>query len=168
MDLIASQGIIRIDSLEPNFSVVPTRPLLKHLRQPSLLSSRTAICRRANGEAPRILLFVPPYPRLIEPTPHDSAFARIGIDTFEVIKRAGTPIGIATVARRAGYDVQIVDAPFAGWSQEHRLIHHGNRIRYGLSDTQLREMIETAQPISSAFSATTRCNGAMRGHWPTW
>ncbi|MDQ7987174.1 cobalamin-dependent protein [Pseudomonas sp. G34] len=151
MELIASQDTIRIDSREPSFSVSPTRPLLKHLRQPSLLSSRTAIRRRANGEAPRVLLFVPPYTRLIEPTPHDSAFARIGIDTFEVMKRAGTPIGllrIATVARRAGYDVQIVDAPFAGWSQEHSLVQvdQGNLIRYGLNDTQLREIIETSQP----------------------
>ena len=67
------------------------------------------------------------------------------------MKRAGTPIGllrIATVARRAGYDVQIIDAPFAGWFQEHRLVQvdQGKLIRYGLSDAQLREIIETAQP----------------------
>ncbi|WP_249226986.1 B12-binding domain-containing radical SAM protein [Pseudomonas marginalis] len=116
-----------------------------------MLNSRTGIRRRAHGEAPRVLLFVPPYTRLIEPTSHDSAFARIGIDTFEVMKRAGTPIGllrIATVARRAGYDVQIVDSPFAGWSQEHSLVKvdQGHLIRYGLTDTQIREIIETAQP----------------------
>lgn len=142
---------MRIESNGPSFSVAPTRPLLNHLGQPSLLNSRTGILRRANGEAPRVLLFVPPYTRLIEPTPHDSAFARIGIDTFEVMKRAGTPIGllrIATVARRAGYEVQIIDSPFAGWSQEHSLVKvdQGHLIRYGLTDTQMREIIETAQP----------------------
>lgn len=151
MDLIASQGTTRIESKGPNFSVAPTRPLLNLLGQPSLLTSPTGIRRRANGEAPRVLLFVPPYTRLIEPTPRDSAFARIGIDTFEVMKRAGTPIGllrIATVARRAGYDVQIVDAPFAGWSQEHTLVNvdQGHLIRYGLTDLQMRQIIEAAQP----------------------
>ena len=90
MNLIASQGTMRIESDGPSFSVAPTRPLLSHLGKPSLLNSRTGIRRRANGEAPRVLLFVPPYTRLIEPTSHDSAFARIGIDTFEVMKRAGT------------------------------------------------------------------------------
>lgn len=151
MDLIASQDTVRIESCGPGFSVAPTRPLLSHLGQPSLLSSRTGIRRRANGEAPRVLLFVPPYTRLIEPTLDDSAFARIGIDTFEVMKRAGTPIGllrIATVARRAGYEVQIVDAPFAGWSQESSLVKvdQGHLIRYGLTDAQMRKIIETAQP----------------------
>lgn len=151
MNLIASQGTMRIESNRPSFSVAPTRPVLSHLGQPSLLNSRTGIRRRANGEAPRVLLFVPPYTRLIEPMPHDSAFARIGIDTFEVMKRAGTPIGllrIATVARRAGYDVQIVDSPFAGRPQEHSLVKvdQGHLIRYGLTDTQMREIIETAQP----------------------
>lgn len=151
MDLIASQDTVRIESCGPGFSVAPTRPLLSHLGQPSLLSSRTGIRRRANGEAPRVLLFVPPYTRLIEPTLDDSAFARIGIDTFEVMKRAGTPIGllrIATVARRAGYEVQIVDAPFAGWSQESSLVKvdQGHLIRYGLTDAQMCKIIETAQP----------------------
>lgn len=151
MDLIASQGIMRIDSNGPSFSVARTRSLLNHLGQPSLLTSRTGIRRRANGEAPRVLLFVPPYTRLVEPTPQESAFARIGIDTFEVMKRAGTPIGllrIATVARLAGYEVQIVDAPFAGWSQEYNLVNvdQGHLIRYGLTDIQIRQIIETAQP----------------------
>lgn len=151
MDLIASEGATRIERDLPRFSVAPTRPALQHLGLPSLKSSRSGIRRRANGEAPRVLLFVPPYTRLIEPVPLGSAFADIGIDTFEVMKRAGTPIGllrIATVAKRAGYDVQIVDAPFAGWSQENTLVNvdQGHLVRYGLTDVQMRKIIEDAQP----------------------
>ena len=41
MNLIASQGTMRIESDGPSFSVAPTRPLLRHLAKPSLLNSRT-------------------------------------------------------------------------------------------------------------------------------
>lgn len=138
-------------STAPCFSVAPSRPRLKHLGLPSLTTSRSGIRRRANNEAPRALLFVPPYTRLIEPTPKDSAFASIGINTFEVMKRAGTPIGllrIATAARRAGFDVQIVDAPFAGWSQESMLVEvdQGHLVRYGLTDEQLLDIINNFEP----------------------
>lgn len=60
MDLLAAERSIRVESNAPPFSVAQTRPLLKHLEQPSLTTSRTGIRRRANGEAPRVLLFVPP------------------------------------------------------------------------------------------------------------
>lgn len=66
MNLIASQGTMRIESDGPSFSVAPTRPLLSHLGKPSLLNSRTGIRRHANGEAPYVLLFVPSYTRLID------------------------------------------------------------------------------------------------------
>lgn len=151
MHLIASQGAERLDRAGPIFSVAPTRATLQNLGLPSRTTSHSATRRRSHGEAPRVLLFVPPYTRLVEPAPKDSAFTQIGIDTFEVMKRAGTPIGmlrIATVARRAGYDVQIIDAPFAGWEQESPLVQvdQGHLLRYGLSDEQMRTIIETAQP----------------------
>lgn len=151
MHLIASQGAERLDRAGPIFSVAPTRATLQNLGLPFRTTSHSATRRRSHGEAPRVLLFVPPYTRLVEPAPKDSAFTQIGIDTFEVMKRAGTPIGllrIATVARRAGYDVQIIDAPFAGWEQESPLVQvdQGHLLRYGLSDEQMRTIIETAQP----------------------
>ena len=55
MNLIASQGTMRIESDGPSLSVAPTRPLLSHQGKPSLLNSRTGIRCRANGEAPRVL-----------------------------------------------------------------------------------------------------------------
>ena len=89
---------------KPRFSCHPARPSLADIPEHSLLKSSGGIQRRMRGEAPRVLLFVPPYTRLVEPAPMGSAFRDIGIDTFEVMKRAGTPIGllrIATAADRA-------------------------------------------------------------------
>ena len=68
-----------------------------------------------------------------------------------MMKRAGTPIGllrIGTAARRAGYEVRIVDVPFAGWNIEEPLLQLpvGQLIRYGLPDHALREIINDFQP----------------------
>jgi radical SAM superfamily enzyme YgiQ (UPF0313 family) len=88
----------------------------------------------------------------VEPSPERSSFRALGLDTFEVMKRAGTPIGllrIAANARLAGFDVRIVDSPFAGWEQERRLVDLGagsSLVRYGLDDSQLRAIIEEFEP----------------------
>lgn len=135
----------------PRFSCHPRRPSLAPISEHSLLKSASGIRRRASREAPRVLLFVPPYTRLIEPSPTGSAFRDMGIDTFEVMKRAGTPIGllrIATSASRAGYEVKIVDAPFAGWHQEDMMLEipEGQLFRYGLTDAQIVKIISDFTP----------------------
>ncbi len=136
----------------PKFSCSSLRtPLVSEIGD-SLLKSKNGIQRRTTGEAPRILLFVPPYTRLIEPAPDDSPLRAIGIENEEIMKRAGTPIGlvrIATQAKRAGYEIKIVDAPFEGWDQEEPLLYlpnGGKLLRYGLTDALIRKMIEKFQP----------------------
>ncbi|WP_282792432.1 radical SAM protein [Streptomyces sp. CC224B] len=134
------------------FSCAPQRPALRHLGRASLRTSRSGTRRRALGRAPRVLLLVPSYTRVVEPSPQGSSFRALGLDTFEVMKRAGTPIGllrIAANARLAGFDVRIVDSPFAGWEQERRHVDLGNGsslVRYGLDDDQLRSLIEEFDP----------------------
>lgn len=135
----------------PQFSCHPHRAPVQHAGRESLLKSVSGSRRAAAGEAPRVLLFVPPYTRMVEPSPPNSAFRAIGLDSFEVMKRAGTPIGllrIGTTARRAGFDVRVIDAPFAGWSQEWVLLElpEGQMRRYGLTDAQLLAIINDYQP----------------------
>jgi anaerobic magnesium-protoporphyrin IX monomethyl ester cyclase len=135
----------------PLFSCHPLRPKLTHGPGESLLKSASGARRREAGERPRVLLMVPPYTRLVEPVPRGSAYERLGIDTFEVMKRAGTPIGllrIGTAAKLAGYDVRIIDAPFAGWQQESRYLSlpEGQLLRYGLTDEQIRRAVEEFRP----------------------
>jgi len=140
------------DSLtSPRFTCHPLRSRPRYASGESLLKSHSGMRRRAAGERPRALLIVPPYTRLIEPAPPGSAYAEIGLDRFEVMKRAGTPIGllrIATAARSAGYELRIVDAPFAGWWQEDLLLRapDGDLWRYGLSDEQLEAAIADFEP----------------------
>ncbi|MFI0903450.1 B12-binding domain-containing radical SAM protein [Streptomyces sioyaensis] len=98
-----------------------------------------------------MLLVVPSYTRVVEPAPSPSSFRELGLDTFEVMKRAGTPIGllrIATNARQAGFDVRIIDSPFAGWEQERRLcdLTSGHLVQYGLEAAELRARIEEFEP----------------------
>lgn len=121
------------------------------MRETSQFQSASGIRRREAGESPRVLLLVPPYTRLVEPVLPGSAFEAIGIPTFEVMKRAGTPIGllrIATAAHRAGYTVKVVDAPFAGWEQETMMLElpEGKLLRYGLTDEQIAAIIADFQP----------------------
>lgn len=135
----------------PEFTVAPTRPPLRYIGRPSQTFSTAGARRRAAGEKPRVLLLVPPYTRLIEPAPQGSAFQDIGIGHFEVMKRAGTPIGllrIATAARRNGYEVRIVDCPFAGWEQEYDDIpvDSGRLIRYGLTYQQIKDIVVEFDP----------------------
>jgi radical SAM superfamily enzyme YgiQ (UPF0313 family) len=136
---------------QPRFSCHPARPRLAAFPEHSLLKSASGIRRRMARESPRVLLFVPPYTRMLEPSPPGSAFRDLGIDTFEVMKRAGTPIGllrIATNASRAGYTVKIVDAPFAGWHQEDVLLQipEGQLLRYGLTDAQIVKIVTDFEP----------------------
>ncbi|KUF19344.1 B12-binding domain-containing radical SAM protein [Streptomyces silvensis] len=134
------------------FSSAPQRPPLRHLGVASLRTSRSGTRRRSRGEAPRVLLLVPSYTRVVEPSPPGSSFQELGLGTFEVMKRAGTPIGllrIAANARLGGFDVRIVDSPFAGWEQERRHVDLGggsSLVRYGLDDAQLRALIEDFDP----------------------
>jgi anaerobic magnesium-protoporphyrin IX monomethyl ester cyclase len=135
----------------PQFSSHPLRPRLRYGPEESLLRSASGCRRRAAGERPKVLLLVPPYTRMVEPVPPGSPYAEIGLDSFEVMKRAGTPIGllrIGTSANRAGFDVRIVDAPFAGWSQEseYLTVPEGNMLRYGLTDDQLVAIINGYEP----------------------
>lgn len=136
---------------QPRFSSHPHRPALRHIRETSQFQSPSGIRRREAGESPRVLLLVPPYTRLVEPVLPGSAFEAIGIPTFEVMKRAGTPIGllrIATSAHRAGYNVKVVDAPFAGWDQEGVMMElpEGKLLRYGLHDEQILKIIDDFKP----------------------
>jgi anaerobic magnesium-protoporphyrin IX monomethyl ester cyclase len=136
---------------EPTFSCHPARSKPRHIASDSLLVSRSSLRRRQAGERPRVMLIVPPYTRLRQPSLPRSAFRDIGLDTFEIMKRAGTPIGlvrIATVARNSGYEIRIVDAPFEGWNQEWVLLEtaDGTMLRYGLTDDQLRKRIADFDP----------------------
>ncbi|MFF4185127.1 B12-binding domain-containing radical SAM protein [Streptomyces sp. NPDC001691] len=141
-----------IESPSVKFSSAPQRAPLRHLGTPSLRTSVSGSRRHARGEAPRVLLLVPSYTRVVEPSPQGSSFRALGLDTFEVMKRAGTPIGllrIAANARLAGFELRIVDSPFAGWEQERRHVDLGNDstlVRYGLDDAQLRAIIEEFDP----------------------
>lgn len=142
---------ISLEFQEPRFTVAPSRAPLRHLGECSLLSSKSGKARRAAGERPRVLLFVPTYTRLIEPAPVGSAFLDIGIPNFEVMKRAGTPIGllrIATAAQMEGYELKIVDSPFVGWAQEQVdvPVDKGHLIRYGLTHSQIKAIIERFDP----------------------
>lgn len=118
----------------------------------SLLKSKSGMRRRRQcREKPRVLLFVPPYTRMVEPAPEDSPLRKIGIKEEEVMKRAGTPIGLVRIATQAMrcYEVKLVDAPFEGWDQEQPLLYlpnGGKLLRYGLTDTQIRKIIEEFQP----------------------
>ncbi|MEU0723624.1 radical SAM protein [Streptomyces sp. NPDC006140] len=147
-----SSSSVLIENPSVKFSSAPERPPLRHLGRPSLRRSASDTRRRARGEMPRVLLLVPSYTRVVEPSPERSSFRTLGLDTFEVMKRAGTPIGllrIAAGARLAGFDVGIVDSPFAGWEQERRVVDLGggsSLVRYGLDDTQLRALIEDFDP----------------------
>ncbi|MET9817382.1 cobalamin-dependent protein [Streptomyces sp. NPDC006355] len=147
-----SSSSVLIENPSVKFSSAPERPPLRHLGRPSLRRSASDTRRRARGEMPRVLLLVPSYTRVVEPSPERSSFRTLGLDTFEVMKRAGTPIGllrIAAGARLAGFDVGIVDSPFAGWEQERRVVDLGggsSLLRYGLDDTQLRALIEDFDP----------------------
>ncbi|MEU0199760.1 MULTISPECIES: cobalamin-dependent protein [unclassified Streptomyces] len=147
-----SSSSVLIENPSVKFSSAPERPPLRHLGRPSLRRSASGTRRRARGEMPRVLLLVPSYTRVVEPSPERSSFRTLGLDTFEVMKRAGTPIGllrIAAGARLAGFDVRIVDSPFAGWEQERRIVDLGggsSLVRYGLDDTQLRALIEDFDP----------------------
>ncbi|MFI9586274.1 B12-binding domain-containing radical SAM protein [Streptomyces sp. NPDC052236] len=94
---------------------------------------------------------MPSYTRVVEPAPSPSAFQSMGLDTFEVMKRAGTPIGllrIVTNAQLAGFNVRIIDSPFAGWEHERKLLDldTGHLVRYGLEDADLRARIEEYAP----------------------
>lgn len=136
---------------KPRFSCHPLRPGLANDAGPSLLKSASGMRRRESREKPRVLLLVPPYTRFTGPAPQGSAFRAIGLDTFEVMKRAGTPIGllrIATAATLRGYDIRIVDAPFEGWDQEdvYLQLPEGRLLRYGLTDAQLRRIVEEYEP----------------------
>ncbi|MFE9425707.1 B12-binding domain-containing radical SAM protein [Kitasatospora sp. NPDC006697] len=151
MTRIGSSPVV-IENPSIQFSSAPQRAPLHHLGEPSLRLSASGRRRRANGEPPRVLLVVPSYTRVVEPAPAGSRFQELGLDTFEVMKRAGTPIGllrIATNAILAGYRVKIVDSPFAGWEQERTLVHLGGGsrlVRYGLEDGELRTIIEEFEP----------------------
>lgn len=147
-----SPSPVLIENPSVAFSSAPQRAPLRHLGRPSLRTSVSGTRRRARGESPRVLLLVPSYTRVVEPSPERSSFRALGLDTFEVMKRAGTPIGllrIATNARLSGFEVKIVDSPFAGWEQERHLVDLGggsNLVRYGLDDAQLRAIIEEFDP----------------------
>lgn len=136
----------------PEFSCDSHRPNLANPPRNSLKKSVSGVRRRESGERPRVLLLVPPYTRLKGRASLDSPLRSIGIDTFEVMKRAGTPIGllrIGTTAKSQGYEVCIIDAPFEGWHQEEEFlqISDGEMLyRYGLSDDQIRHAIESFNP----------------------
>lgn len=136
----------------PRFSSSPLRDPLVSAIGNSLLKSESAIRKRENDQKPRILLFVPPYTRLIEPAPADSPLHQIGITDEEVMKRAGTPIGlvrIATQLEKAGYEVKLMDAAMEGWDNEKVLMgmpNGGRLIRYGLNDARIREIIQEFGP----------------------
>ncbi|MDO8553884.1 MAG: radical SAM protein [Candidatus Micrarchaeota archaeon] len=144
--------IIEEQCCRPKFSSNPFRKALLAKREISLSKSSSGSKKRQSGEKPRVLLFVPPYTRAIESAPQNSPLRKLGIETEEVMKRAGTPIGlvrIATEAKARGYEVKIVDSPFEDWNHEEPLLYlpnGGKLIRYGLTDTQIRKIIDEFRP----------------------
>lgn len=126
-----------------------------------------------NGETPRVMLIVPPYTRIrrpldlvlqnLEMDENDSAHLgqdrnivsalRVaGIDYLEEMKRAGVPMGllrVGTAAKKAGYDVRILDAVFEGWNNEEHYFttKEGSEMySYGLSKEEIAKRIQRFNP----------------------
>jgi len=135
------------------------------------------------GEMPRVLLIIPPYSRIsrslelilqnLERDETDktqlssdrqivSEFYKYGITHIDEMKRAGMPMGllrIGTAAKRAGYDVKILDAVFEGWTNERRYFENSEGseiISYGLTNNQIADRIKLFKPhivgISIAYT----------------
>lgn len=125
------------------------------------------------GEAPRVMLLVPPYTRIKRPLnvileylerdendtaqlQHDKEIIQTlkgaGIEHLEEMKRAGIPMGllrVGTAAKRAGYEVKIIDGVFEGWNNEREYFETSEgstMLSYGLSKRELSERIKQFKP----------------------
>src|SRR3989338_6979442 len=136
-------------------------------------------------EKPRVLLIVPPYTRIERPLElvldnlaresntrsgfytgeefeDDRNLIKLlqgeGITHLKEWKRAGIPMGLLrvwTAAKKAGYEVAIIDSVFEGWNNEAFLFTstHGIQIySYGLSRKDLERRIREFNPHIAAVS----------------
>ena len=122
---------------------------------------------------PKIMLIVPPYARIKKSLDViaenisykvqndsnrrfcESLIAQLrkeGIEYLEEMKRAGVPMGllrIGTAAKKAGYDVKILDGVFEGWNNERHMFDssEGDTIfSYGLSFAEIERKIREYGP----------------------
>lgn len=138
-------------------------------------SSLVRSCRDVwkSGRRPRVLLVVPYYTRIsrpldvimenIETKDSDrscldqdravvSSLKGMGITRLEEMKRAGVPMGllrIGTAAKKAGYDVKIIDAVYEGWDDERDYftsMEGSSIISYGLTPEALENKVRRYDP----------------------
>jgi anaerobic magnesium-protoporphyrin IX monomethyl ester cyclase len=127
----------------------------------------------ASGKRPRVMLIVPSYTRIRRPlevvlgnverdannTDNRTFYREIGsqltacgIIHLEEMKRAGVPMGllrVGTAAKKAGYDVKILDAVFEGWNQNKHYFttSEGTEISaYGLTRGDIEDRIRNFNP----------------------
>lgn len=126
-----------------------------------------------SGEIPRVMLVVPPYTRLKRPLDivldnleRDeknaenlrsyrgivSVLMDEGITHLEEMKRAGVPMGllrVGTAAKKAGYEVKILDAVYEGWNDDRHYFTtlEGSEMRtYGLTKEDTARRIQSFNP----------------------
>lgn len=133
------------------------------------------------NKKPKILLIVPYYTRIkrsldiilenIEKNSTERAYLlqdrelihslkRRKIENLEEMKRAGIPMGllrVGTAARKAGYDVKIIDAVFEGWNNERKYFtsQDGSDVfLYGLDPDELKNRIMQYNPDIVGITCT--------------
>ena len=142
-----------------------SRRLKEGIFEDSLSSSRV------RDRAGRVLLIVPYYTRIKRPLDlvkesvqtwgkecleEDLDFINSlkekGVSSLNEMKRAGVPMGllrVGTAAKKAGYDVKVLDAVFEGWNDERRYFESesGSSIfLYGLTKNKIAEKIREYCP----------------------
>lgn len=164
-------AFLQPDKNRPSLESVLSRQLAEGFSPDSLSSTHENPWQR--GQSPRVLLIVPPYTRLVrsldalaetiareqqdarasaEDQQILTTFQHAGITSLEEMKRAGIPMGllrVGTAAKKAGYNVKIVDAVFEGWDHEYHYFDtsEGSSVsRYGLTDQQIFDKVQDFQP----------------------
>ncbi len=145
--------------------------LAKELSHGKLPDSLTHI--DCSDEKPRILLIVPYYTRIVKPLdiimegiyrdekdPQELAYCKTvtqtlrdnSITELSEMKRAGIPMGllrVGTAAKRAGYNVRILDAPFEDWDNEQHYFTSAEgsiMMSYGLSRAKIAQIVRQYDP----------------------
>ena len=163
--------ILRPDSNRPGLESVLSKLLMDGLVPDSL--TQTDYNPWAGGEQPRVMLIVPAYTRIrrpldlvlqnLERDENDykhlqqdreivSNLTAAGINYLEEMKRAGIPMGllrVGTAAKKAGYDVKILDSVFEDWNNERHYFttREGSEMfSYGLPKEEIERRIRAFNP----------------------
>lgn len=164
-------AFLQPDKNRPSLESVLSRQLAEGFFPNSLSSTHENPWQK--GQTSRVMLIVPPYTRLIrsldviaktiareqqdarayaEDQQILTTFQHAGITSLEEMKRAGIPMGllrVGTAAKKAEYNVKIVDAVFEGWDHEYHYFDtsEGSSVsRYGLTDQQIFDRVQDFQP----------------------